>query len=133
MANIIEFAINNWWIIIAIVILPTVTWALIPFGYALVQPKEVENLLVFNDYWRYLVKLEGIRDSSGKWAKFLHWTMANKFVRMVNIISLMFIWGYVLLLIGYSLGWLIRLVFVKGLWRLLCAIGRGIAKLYRAI
>lgn len=135
MTQIVNFAVNNWWIIIAgIAILPTAIWAIIVLIAGIVDPEGVESTFRFKDFWREIVKLKDVRDPwrPSFWRKILHWLLANKLVVIVNILSLFWAWGYVLQFIGYGIGktihWLCR-----NLWRGLCAIGRGIAAIYRAI
>lgn len=134
MEKILEFAINNWWIIvIGIAILPTIIWALIPFVVALVKPSEVDDLIPYKRYWKYIVRLDDISYSSSNWGKIVHWVLGNWFVRLINLISFLWVWGYVLFIIGYAVGVALHWLIIKVIWRALKAIAKGITYIIRAI
>ena len=121
-------------ITIAIFAIPTLFWGIAPFVATILDYEGMENTLQYPLYWEDIVRHKGFTHTGhGVWGGLWRFWLDNKAVRIMNIISLMFIWGYILLLVGYAIGWLIRLVFVKGLYGALKGIGRGIANLYRAI
>ncbi len=129
MTQVFSFAVNHWWIILAVIaVLPTVFWAIWPFIVGIIAPKEIKELISFRDYWEEIVQI-GKDDRKHHWWE---WILCTKWVRLTNKVSLLWIWGYLLLLIGYAIGVAINWI-GKNLWRGLCAIGRGIAAIYRAI
>lgn len=127
---VINVCAENWmWIvggIAAIFILgPTLFWGIATAVVAIYSPDSFNP--EYSEYWGNYVRVRFRKPNLvEKW-------LGSKIVRLLNLITLQFIWGYILFLIGYGLGKLLRLVFVKGIWRALCAIGRGISRIYRAI
>lgn len=113
MESILNFITNYWWaIIIVIAMLPTLFWGLLLIAGPIVD--DGYELACYSDFWRILVCQEGIVDYPRKnfGAKLLY----NRFVVVMNFISLFFIWGYVMVLIGcviYTIWRIIRLPFKK--------------------
>lgn len=110
-------------------VIPTLFWGIAPGVVAIICYDDMEETLDYRRYWGDIVRQEGFSHiGHGMWGNLWRFWLSNKTVRIMNILSYMFVWGYLLLLLGYAIGWLIRLI-----WRALKALGRGIAKLYRAI
>ena len=117
MTQIVNFAVNNWWIFAGIALLPTLFWALWPFVYGIINPKDAKEFLPYKEYWDATI-IPGKGERKHHWWE---WLIATKFVRLMNRITLLWIWGYLLFLVGYGIGTAIH-------W-----LGRGIAAIYRAI
>ena len=130
MQNIIAFASENWyWIIAAILILPTVCWHLLAL-YVVIFQKDGIDILQYEEYWHQLIKLENV-SSCG--IKIFH---NNKLIRLMNLVSLSFIWGFIMLIIvGGPLHAVYCLVkkLATLLWKGIQELGSWLAYLWRQI
>ena len=122
MGNMINFVVSNpWmWVLVALALIP-LGWGLFVFAVQLYSSARGEECVErYHCFWEYCVRLD--RDSYHRgWAKLFY----NKFMRLLMIVSLYFVWGYVLVLLGLALGWLFKIIF-GNLWK-------GIKALYNMI
>lgn len=117
MENICNFIVSNWWqIIIIIAMLPTLIWGLLLIAGPIAD--DGYELAYYPDFWNFIVCQQDILDYPRK--TFGAKLLCNRFVVVMNFISLFFIWGYVLTLIGCLLytiwrpiRWFFKLIFKK--------------------
>ena len=97
MESILNFITNYWWqILIVIAMLPTLFWGLLLIAGPIAD--DGYELANYPDFWRFIVCQEDIIDYPRK--NFGAKIICNHFVVVMNFISLFFIWGYILVLIG---------------------------------
>ena len=97
MESILDFLATYWWaVIIGIAMLPTLFWGVIMLIGSIADDSYL--LANYKDFWRIIVMQEDVRDAIEK--TFVQKIFLNWYVVITNLISLFFIWGYVLVLIG---------------------------------
>ena len=115
-------------ILVAVFLIPAILGVicfLVAIKAGFMEPKVKD--LSYRSFWRDIVRnVPESRDSW--WARILF----CKYNRLSFIVSLFFVWGYVLLIFGWAIGWLSGII-----WRFICAvgsgIGKGLKKVYEAI
>lgn len=133
MTEVISFVVENWyWVLLGIILLPSLCWQLLVsvvsgVGDGLQIESFNTRFLKYSEFWKWGVRQRGWSNETG-WGRIL----SNKFTRIVNLVSLFWIWGYVLFLVTFAISrflkWIYKLVAFLVLSVLAC-----IRKVWKAV
>ena len=99
-----SWATTNWyWIVAVLLLIYPMIYGVLCVGISLLEGFEKDpRLVVPKTFWNDVVRYKSY--SSG-----LSWSMllVNKWQRFCLLITLFFVWGYVIFLVTWGLGWIL--------------------------
>ena len=133
MTHVISFVVENWyWVLLGIILLPSLCWQVLAsvvsgVGDGLQIESFNTRFLKYSEFWTWGIRQKGWSKETG-WGRII----SNKFTRIVNLVSLFWIWGYVLFLVTFAISrflkWIYKLVAFLVLSVLAC-----IRKVWKAV
>ncbi len=126
MEQMFNFVVCNWWamvLVVAIFIFPSIL-GLVFLGIAFKMGFEAPKVgdLSYRYFWQ---AIRTQTDSSDSWWERL---LFHKYSRMTFLVSLFFVWGYIIEIFGWGSGWA-----VGRCWCLIKTIWHGISAIYKAV